>query len=398
MRISLAVEDASLTVTEQRIGLVWRQQVTPGFQVIASSVKQRPGICRRKSRAQGARIRSRWASRPIVRTALNWHSTFPAASTPLRRSIPFRSPCRRAIGSMCRTRPAKECSCRWRSRTKSRTSINGTAGSRGGALPMASAACRRGLTRSAARRPAQLSMPCRCGSTTTSSSTGVISGRRRNIAMTFCGRIPNGEAGRARPEAGRSREPQGRRLYLSVGQQPGGRSEPCAGNESGRRCAGHCRLLWPARGRPVLFDGIKDKNPGWVAGMYKMPTGNLFQVSRGGAGPRTCSWEKLRPNDFWPAAIPRVGTAFVPNTCCRNGPKKRTAIHSRLRHAALLFRHDRRATRALPASRPSLDDRREPGGAARHHACDARPRACSSALAKATARRGPCPSSTSLKG
>src|SRR5262249_14809253 len=42
LQVSLAVEDASLTVTDKRIGLVWRQQVRPGFQVIASSVKQTP--------------------------------------------------------------------------------------------------------------------------------------------------------------------------------------------------------------------------------------------------------------------------------------------------------------------------------------------------------------------
>ena len=43
LRISLAAQDGSLTVTDKRIGLIWRQQVTPGFQIIASSVKQSPG-------------------------------------------------------------------------------------------------------------------------------------------------------------------------------------------------------------------------------------------------------------------------------------------------------------------------------------------------------------------
>ena len=42
----------------------------------------------------------------------------------------------------------------------------------------------------------------------------------------------------------------------------------------------------------------------------------------GGAGPRTCSWERLRPNDSWQAAISRAGTASVRNTFCLNGPRK----------------------------------------------------------------------------
>ncbi len=43
LRVSLSRQDASLTVTDKRIGLIWRQQVTPGFQVAASAVKQTPG-------------------------------------------------------------------------------------------------------------------------------------------------------------------------------------------------------------------------------------------------------------------------------------------------------------------------------------------------------------------
>ena len=43
LRISLALDDASLTVTDKRLGLVWRQEVTAGFQVVPSSVKQTPG-------------------------------------------------------------------------------------------------------------------------------------------------------------------------------------------------------------------------------------------------------------------------------------------------------------------------------------------------------------------
>ena len=53
LRISLAIQDASLTVTDKRIGLVWRQQVTPGFRVIASSVKQTPANLSAEVTGQG---------------------------------------------------------------------------------------------------------------------------------------------------------------------------------------------------------------------------------------------------------------------------------------------------------------------------------------------------------
>jgi hypothetical protein len=43
LRVALASDDASLTVTDKRQGLVWRQEVKPGFQVGAASVKQSPG-------------------------------------------------------------------------------------------------------------------------------------------------------------------------------------------------------------------------------------------------------------------------------------------------------------------------------------------------------------------
>ena len=43
LRVSLSPQEASLSVTDKRIGLVWRQQTTPGYQVVGSSVKQTPG-------------------------------------------------------------------------------------------------------------------------------------------------------------------------------------------------------------------------------------------------------------------------------------------------------------------------------------------------------------------
>src|SRR5262245_58235884 len=53
LRISLAVQDASLTVADRRIGLVWRQRVTPGFRVVASSVAQSPGKLSAEVTGQG---------------------------------------------------------------------------------------------------------------------------------------------------------------------------------------------------------------------------------------------------------------------------------------------------------------------------------------------------------
>src|SRR3954471_8541943 len=42
LRISLSLQDASFSVTDRRIGLVWPQQVTPGFRVVADSLKRTP--------------------------------------------------------------------------------------------------------------------------------------------------------------------------------------------------------------------------------------------------------------------------------------------------------------------------------------------------------------------
>ena len=46
----------------------------------------------------------------------------------------------------------------------------------------------------------------------------------------------------------------------------------------------------------TLFDGIKEL--GWVAGMYKMPTGNLFQVSRRRGWPADLLLGKAAPERF----------------------------------------------------------------------------------------------------
>ena len=58
----------------------------------------------------------------------------------------------------------------------------------------------------------------------------------------------------------------------------------------------------------ALFDGIKEL--GWVPGMYKMPTGNLFQVSRRRGWPADLLLGKRCPNDSRPAVISQVGTGF----------------------------------------------------------------------------------------
>jgi hypothetical protein len=42
LRISLSSEDASLTVVDKRIGLVWRQRVRPGFHVAPDSMRVTP--------------------------------------------------------------------------------------------------------------------------------------------------------------------------------------------------------------------------------------------------------------------------------------------------------------------------------------------------------------------
>jgi Glycosyl hydrolases related to GH101 family, GH129 len=51
--VSLLKQDALLTVMDKRIGLVWRQRVAPGFQVVAASVKQTPGRLSAKVTGQG---------------------------------------------------------------------------------------------------------------------------------------------------------------------------------------------------------------------------------------------------------------------------------------------------------------------------------------------------------
>src|SRR5712691_1154272 len=42
LRISLSPQDASLTVTDKRNGLLWRQQVRPGFQLAPAEARVSP--------------------------------------------------------------------------------------------------------------------------------------------------------------------------------------------------------------------------------------------------------------------------------------------------------------------------------------------------------------------
>ncbi|MBW8884480.1 MAG: hypothetical protein JF612_06820 [Planctomycetia bacterium] len=53
LRISLAHEDASLMVIDKRLDLAWRQEVMPGFRVVASSVKQTPGSISAEASGKG---------------------------------------------------------------------------------------------------------------------------------------------------------------------------------------------------------------------------------------------------------------------------------------------------------------------------------------------------------
>jgi hypothetical protein len=43
LRVSFSPRDASFSVTDRRIGLTWRQDVAPGFRVVADSVRHAPG-------------------------------------------------------------------------------------------------------------------------------------------------------------------------------------------------------------------------------------------------------------------------------------------------------------------------------------------------------------------
>ena len=70
----------------------------------------------------------------------------------------------------------------------------------------------------------------------------------------------------------------------------------------------------------ALFDGIKEL--GWVAGMYKMPTGNLFQVIRGdGAGPPICCSDALSPERFLGPKQPRRWDRVCARHLCPSGPR-----------------------------------------------------------------------------
>jgi hypothetical protein len=54
LRISLSLQDASITVMDKRIGLVWRQQTRPGFHVAPDSVKATPTTLSAKVAGEGA--------------------------------------------------------------------------------------------------------------------------------------------------------------------------------------------------------------------------------------------------------------------------------------------------------------------------------------------------------
>jgi hypothetical protein len=53
----------------------------------------------------------------------------------------------------------------------------------------------------------------------------------------------------------------------------------------------------------ATFDGIKKM--GWVAGMYRMPTGNLFQVSKNRGWPNALATGRLAPDTFYASTNPQ---------------------------------------------------------------------------------------------
>jgi hypothetical protein len=281
LRLSLSRQDASLSVTDKRIGLDWPQKVAPGFRVVAEGLKAGPGSLSAVVAGQGGPYaltltlapdcphgfdvvldlpgRKYTAPTPypfpFAAPGDGWsyvqNTTGEGVLIPLERSAEIKKPFEWSGGQP------------WWGLTDLRRAMS----------------ARLDSFRSQAANATVYAVPLRIHYEFSPEGgyRGLAKEYRRGFLRSNAGMKPLADRVEARPAVAALKD--GVYVYL-WGESPAEDLELVRA----MKAAGVERGVAVFYGRHevdrALFDGIKEL--GWVAGMYRMPTGNLFQVGRRG--------------------------------------------------------------------------------------------------------------------
>jgi hypothetical protein len=297
VRISLAVQDASLTVTDKRIGLVWRQQVAPGFRVVASSVTQAAGKLSAEVTGRGGPYSLAVSLAPDRPHGFDLTLDIPGRkyTAPPPYPFPFAAPAgdwsyvQNTTGEGMLMPLAKP------DEIKDLYQWNGGQPWWGLTDLERGMSARLDSFRSQAARAAVYAVPLRIRYDffTDGGYRRLAKEYRTDFLRSNPGMEPLAE--RVHKRAAVASLKDGVYVYL-WGSSPA--EDLSLVREM--KAAGVARGVAVFYGRHEvdreLFDGIKEL--GWVAGMYRMPTGNLFQVSRRRGWPAGLLLGELAPERF----------------------------------------------------------------------------------------------------
>jgi Glycosyl hydrolases related to GH101 family, GH129 len=297
LRISLRTQDASLTVIDKQIGLVWRQQMTRGFQVAISSVKQTPGSLSAEVTGQGGPYVLTLSLSPDCPHGFDAALDMPGRkyTAPPGYPFPFAAPGENWFYVQNTTGEGMVMPLARPDEIKDRYEFSG------GQPWWGLTDLKRGMStrldsfRSQAARTTVYALPMRIhydfftdgGYQRLAKEYRSFFLRSNPDMQKLAERVPK------RPAVASLKDS----VYVYLwGANPAEdlvliREMKAAGVERG---------IAVFYGRHeidrALFDGIKEL--GWVAGMYKMPTGNLFQVSRRRAWPADVLLGRVEPARF----------------------------------------------------------------------------------------------------
>ena len=297
LRIALAQNDASLTVTDKRTALVWRQAVTPGFRVVASSIKQTPGTISAEIAGDGGPYTLTLSLNPDCPHGFDAVLDIPGSkyTAPPGYPFPFLAPGENWFYVQNTTGEGMLMPLAKAADIKDAFEWNGGQPWWGLTDLKHGMSARLDTFRSQAARATVYAVPLRIhydffdgGGYQRLAKEYRSFFLRSNPAMKKLA-----ERVQARPAVSSLKDS----VYVYLwGASPAEdlslvREMKAAGVERGIAvCYGRHEI------DRALFDGIKEL--GWVAGMYKMPTGNLFQVSRRRGWPTDLLLGKVAPERF----------------------------------------------------------------------------------------------------
>ena len=321
LRISLSPQDASFSVTDKRIGLVWPQQVTPGFRVVADSLKRTPGSLSAEVAGPGGPYSITLTLAPDRPHGIDVALDLPGRkyTAPPPYPFPFAAPADGWFYVQNTTGEGMLLPLEKPGEIKKPFEWSGGQPWWGLTDLQRAMSARLDSFRSQAANATVYAVPLRIH------YEFFPEGGYRRLAKEYRHWFLRSNAGmktlaervEARPAVAGLKD--GVYVYL-WGENPAEdlslvREMKAAGVERG---------IAVFYGRHeidrALFDGIKQL--GWVAGMYACRPAICSRSRGGGAGPRTCCSGESRLIGSWPAAISRAGTASVPGTSCPSGRRR----------------------------------------------------------------------------